>query len=233
MRSSSDMCSYACKLLTPVCYNSLMNKKSILPVVSWALAVLVMALAGIVWADKRIDGRGLTGYGLFPLFGLGAFGIMWTHYVLGSLRRCMGLSKNENKTYYTASGVVVLFMILMHPGILMAQLYKDGFGLPPQSYLTAYVGSKLLILLGTISLIIFLLFECKRRFGGKPWWRYVEWIQIAAMVLVFIHGLGLGRELSVGWYRVVWYLYGFSLTMSVAYNYWYDSRQEGVDDAKI
>lgn len=201
-----------------------MNNKVIVKGCSWVLAILVLVAALAVWAEERLNGGRLTSYDLFPLMGLGAFSLMWTHYVLGSLRRSLGVAAKENKHYSKFSSLVVLILILLHPGILITQLYKDGFGLPPQSYLGVYAEAKLALAFGSISLVIFLLFELHRKFKNRSWWKYIDYLQIIAMGLIFVHGLSLGRELSVGWYRTVWYLYGFSLIAAILYNYWYDKR---------
>lgn len=207
-----------------VCYNKHMNNKTTLRVCSWGLGLFVVALATVVWAGERLDGGSLTTYDVFPLLGLAAFSLMWTHYVLGSLRRLLGVSAKENKLYSAISSYLVLAFILLHPGLLIFQLYKDGFGLPPQSYLEVYGAMKFAIGLGSISLLIFLLFELKRRFQKKSWWKYIDWAQVVAMTMIFYHGLSLGRELSVSWYKAVWYAYGVSLIAAVVYNYWYDKR---------
>lgn len=204
-----------------------MNNKTIVQTCSWLLGAIVLLLAGAVWASERLNGSTFTAYDLFPLLGLSAFSLMWTHYVLGALRRHLGVPATVNKTYFAISSVVVLLLIILHPGILIAQLYKDGFGLPPHSYLSVYSGMEFALALGTTSLIIFLLFEFKKRWGAKAWWRYVEYAQIAAMGFIFYHGLTLGRELSVDWYRTVWYLYGVTLVAAVLYNYWYDRKTIG------
>lgn len=201
-----------------------MSNKKLLKMCSWALGILVLLLALAVWVGQRFNKGSVTAYDLFPLLGLGAFSLMWTHYVLGSLRRRLGVSSGENKMYSHVSGWVVLALILLHPGILIYQLYKDGFGLPPKSYLTVYAETsmKVAIGIGTISLIIFLAFELKKKFAKKSWWRFIEYAQVVAMGLIFMHGLSLGRELGVLWYKLVWIFYGISLISAVVFNYWYD-----------
>lgn len=200
-----------------------MNNKSLLKIYSWVLAAAVTVLAVGVWAGERLGGS-ITAYTIFPLLGLVAFSLMWTHYVLGSTRRLMKVDLKENKQYFKITGFIVLFLILLHPGILIATLYRDGFGLPPNSYLTVYAepAMKGAIMLGTISLLIFLAYELHGKFKNKSWWKYVEYLQILAMFFIFYHGLTLGRELSIGWYKTVWYLYGVSLLAAVIFNYWYD-----------
>lgn len=211
-----------------------MSKENIVKSCSWILAGVVLLLALTVWAGERLDGGRLTAYEVFPLLGLGAFSIMWTHYVLGVVRRKLGVEGRANKTYFKISSTVVLTLILLHPGLLIFQLNRDGFGLPPQSYLQVYgePAMKGAIMLGTISLLIFLAFELHRKFRKKSWWKYIDYAQIVAMFLIFYHGLTLGRELSVGWYKAVWYGYGLSLLAATLYNYWYDRRAKGGNNAR-
>jgi len=202
-----------------------MSNKSIVQICSWLLAGLVTLLAVAAWMAQARRG-GLTAYTVFPLLGLLAFSLMWTHYLLGVLRRLLGVEAAANSTYFKLSGIVVLLLILLHPGLLIAALYKDGFGLPPESYFSIY-GEPVMkgaIMLGTASLFIFLAFELKNRFKGKSWWKYVDYAQVLAMFLIFYHGLTLGGELAGGWYRTAWYAYGFSLFSAILFNYWYDRK---------
>lgn len=205
-----------------------MSKKNILKMCSWVLAGLVMLLAVLVWAGERFGGPRLSVYDWFPLLGLLAFSLMWTHYILGSLRRYLNLGKDDNKLYMKTTGIFVLILILLHPGLLNFQLVSDGLGLPPGSYQATYPQTvQGAITLGTIGLLIFLVFELKKWFGKKTWWRFVEYGQIIAMVLIFYHGLTLGRELTVPWYRMIWIFYGVSFLLSIGYNYWQDKLSKG------
>ncbi len=197
-----------------------------LKIFSWGLVAAVTTLALTVWLQENLDGKGVTTYDVFPLLGLLAFSIMWTHYIAGSIRRLYGIEARENRVYLKYSSTAVLALILLHPGLLIFQLYQDGFGLPPKSYLTVYgeTGMKIAILLGTIGFIIFLSYELRKKFYKKSWWKYINWAQVVAMFLIFYHGLTLGGELSVAWYRVVWFLYGVSFLSAISYNYWYDRK---------
>lgn len=203
-----------------------MNTKIVLKTCSWLLAIVVTGFACVVWAGERLSGNSLSLYDLFPLLGLLAFSLMWTHYILGSLRRCLKLSAHENKLYMKLTNIAVLMLIVLHPGLLILQLYKDGLGLPPNSYLQVYTGPVVrgALVLGTIALIIFILFESKKWLQKTKWWKFVEYAQILAMIFIFYHGLTLGRELSVEWYRVTWWCYGASFLGALIYNYRYDIR---------
>lgn len=199
------------------------NTKKYVQYISWITGILAVSLALIAWGSERLGGK-MTVYSFFPLLGILAFSLMWSHYMAGAYRRLAGLEASVNKLYMKITSAVVLGLILLHPGLLIFQLYRDGFGLPPKSYLTVYgaVGMKLALMFGTISFIIFLLFDLKKRFYKKSWWKYIETAQILAMFFIFYHGLTLGRELSIPWYRGVWFFYGLSLISAVSYNYWYD-----------
>ncbi len=192
----------------------------------WILGVIVVVLAVTVWAGVRlVDGDELTVYSIFPLLGLIAFSLMWTHYIHGALRRLAGKDKPDKNAYWYVSSVVVLACILLHPALLSFGLWRDGLGLPPLSYMTAYESMQLAIILGSMSLTIFLAFELHRWFSNKKWWRYVEGAQLVAMLAVFVHALSLGGELNVGWYMAVWWVYGVTLVGAHMYNYTYDKQR--------
>jgi hypothetical protein len=194
---------------------------------AWVLVTLTSLFALAVWIQSFFGSVRLTGYTVFPLLGLLAFSLMWTHYIVGTLRRLAGVKKKELKAYYAATSWVVLFCILLHPALLILQLWKDGYGLPPNSYLENYVAptGKFAVLLGSVSLMIFLAFELKKMFDTKPWWKLVEYAQILAMVAIFYHALQLGGELDVLWYRAIWFCYGITFVASVIYNNMFDKKE--------
>ncbi|HET6924559.1 MAG TPA: DUF2127 domain-containing protein [Candidatus Saccharimonadales bacterium] len=196
------------------------------PTLPWTIAVIVSALAFYVWGSS-LEWRfaGLSPYQLFPLFGLLAFSLMWGHYVVGMLCRLF-LDRGKLDDYFRLTGYAVLVLILLHPGILVYQRFRDGFGLPPHSYET-YVAPGLawVTLLGTVSLLIFLAFELHRWFKDASWWKYVAAAGDLAMLAVFYHGLELGTHTHVQWFRVVWYFYGVTLVGCLLYKYWFILRK--------
>lgn len=188
-----------------------------LPLIAWALGGVVSALALLAWGN----GLGwqlsaLTPYSLFPLFGLLAFSLMWTHYILLALR--VYTDAPGVPLYAAVTQRIVLFSLFAHPGILVFMLYRDGFGLPPGSY-TAYVGDRLVgyALLGTVAWLAFIAYEFKRWFTERPWWRWVLAANAVAMIAIIIHALHLGGDLQSGWYRTTWYVYEALLLLAYAY----------------
>lgn len=195
------------------------NKKTV-QAIAWSLSAFVTLLAIIVWGNSLSwHFSGLSVYQLFPVFGLTAYSIMWSHYVISFLNKTIYKSV-ELGDYYKVTGYAVLLAIVLHPGLLAYQRFKDGFGLPIGSY-TSYVqaSSKWIVLLGEVSLLIFLAFEFQRKFKDKTWWKYVVFANDAAMIGIFYHGLRLGSNLTTGWFKIVWLFYGLSLISILIYTY--------------
>lgn len=197
-----------------------MNSKQ-LQIAAWALSALATSASFIAWGQLYNWRLGsLTTYQYFPLLGLVAFSLMWSHYIAAALRRHSGIDGAILKSYFEATSAVVLVAILLHPGLLIWKLWQSGSGLPPSS-LKAYVGEALYVtvLLGGIALTAFLAYELRRYLGGRSWWRWVQYASDAAMFLIFYHGLRLGSHLQSGWFRYVWYFYGVTLILSLVYMY--------------
>ncbi len=199
--------------------------------VQWGLVALTVVLGLGVWAVDNFPLDNLGLYDVFPLLGLLAFGVMWTHFIGGALRRWLGVeTRHEKSMYMTISMGVVLGLIVFHPVLLWIGLWLDGLGLPPMSYVTAYKSQLLAVLLGTVGLCIFLAFELKRWFEKARWWRAVEYLQVAGMVAIFFHALTLGGELRHPWYEVVWWLYGVTLVAATVYTEVYDKQRRRVGE---
>ena len=196
-------------------------------VVAWGLVTLVLMLAVLVWSQIRLTGDHVTIYDIFPVLGLSAFSIMWCHYVVGAFAKYFNSEKSSGLVYfYKITEIIVLVLLLLHPGLLIVNLWFDGFGLPPFSYLQAYPGMVhgFALLLGSISLLAFLAFEFHRKFGQRPWWKYVDYASMVAMIAIFFHALLLGGELAVVWFKVVWLFYGVTLIGAIIYGFQQNRR---------
>lgn len=188
---------------------------------AWGLTVLVVMLAFISWGQgHQWHLASLSSYNLFPIFGLTAFSIMWAHYIVAALRLHYNVDKGVTKSYFEITSLIVLACILLHPGILIVQLFRDGAGLPPESYLH-YVRPSLkwAVLLGSASFAIFIGYEFHRIYDKKPWWKYMQYASDVAMFLIVIHSLSLGNDLGPGWFRGVWIFYTVSLVAALVYMY--------------
>jgi len=187
----------------------------VLQLAAWLLSVVVSGLAVFVWGhDNGWQIFSFNAYQFFPVLGLLAFSLMWTHYVMGAARELAKLPKSVLAQWFRYTGYVVLVAICLHPGLLIYQRFRDGYGLPPGSY-ESYVAHGLgwITLLGTASLCVFLAFELHRFFRQKVWWHYVADSSDIAMLAIFYHSLRLGSQLMADpWFRAIWWFYGLSLT---------------------
>lgn len=197
---------------------------------SWMIVLAVVAISFMAWG-QNIGWRlsSLTIYKIFPLLGLLAFSLMWTHYITGAVRRLFGVDKESLKSYFSLTGIAVLFLIILHPGLLIFQLWNDGLGLPPGSVIENYVAptAKFAVILGIVSWLVFLSFELRHKIAKYSWWKIVDYAQILAMAAIFIHGLQLGGTLQINWYRIVWNFYGATLVIAVCYTYFLNASKEG------
>ena len=205
-----------------------MKRATMISVLAWSLAGLVSLLAFVAWGQNfawQFDAW--SSYLLFPLFGLLAFSLMWTHYIAGAIRRLAKVGKSSIQSQLTITGYAVLALILLHPGLLIWQLWRDGKGLPPESYLN-YVGMGLkgAVILGSVSLLVFLAYELRPWFHDRKWWPWIPLAGNVAMLAIFVHGLRLGSQTQAGWYHFVWLFYGVTLVAALAVIYYVDTKEE-------
>jgi len=196
--------------------------QKIVRLVSWGTAIIAVLVFKAFWVDAYgWSFWPIENYRIFPFFGVLAFGLMWSHYMTAASRILLKVDKRAVKDYFEITSLVVLFAILLHPGLLIWQLWRDGFGLPPQSYLENYLSPSLkwAAMLGMISFVIFVAYEFRRKFQTKSWWKYVQMASDLAMVFIFIHALKLGRNLQSGWPVLVWYGYGLTTLVALGYIY--------------
>ncbi len=199
-----------------------MSTERKLQLFAWALSLAVVVIAVVAWGNSITwNLKSLEPLLVFPLLGLVAFSLMWSHYIASVARQLLKLDKAVLKQYVNITSWFVLVAILLHPGLLVYGLYRRGFGLPPGSYLHHYVapGAAWATIIGLISLTIFLIYELRRRYETAPWWQYIAILTDAAMLAIFAHSLTLGALLQTGWLRWVWYFYGLTLVLSLGYIY--------------
>ncbi len=190
--------------------------------IAWGISSISSLLAIIVWGVSSHWHLSFQAYSLFPLLGLLAFSLMWAHYIASFIRSVMNVDQSVLSDYFQITSMIVLALLFLHPGILIFQRFRDGYGLPPHSY-ESYVAPGLgwVTLLGTVSWLAFMAFEFRHKFGDRSWWKYVLVAGDAAMLAIVYHGLRIGDHLQMGWYKDVWLGYGLVLVLILGYNYYY------------
>jgi hypothetical protein len=196
-----------------------MDRKKLVINFAWAISAVSLLITLLAWLSSfDWDIPMFSPYVFFPLFGLIAFSLMWSHYIASVVRQFFNVEKAALKTYFETTSLIVLIAIFLHPGLLMWQLWRDGSGLPPGSvYDFVAPGLQWVTTLGIVSLCVFLAYELRRFYDKKPWWKYVGYATDVAMVAIFYHGLRLGGQLSSGWFRIIWIFYGITLALSLIY----------------
>lgn len=180
---------------------------------AWLLLALAITVPFIEWGSSLgWSFEALTLYSVFPLLGLWAWSVMWTHYAYGAVLIADGKAKKD-KLYKKISGWFVLAALLMHPGLLALARFQSQDILPPESYYS-YVGQGLAIYItfGFIAINAFLVFEILERLRHKQivqrYWKWVSLSQVVAMTLIFVHGLAIGQHLQSGWFQFYWIVLG-------------------------
>ncbi len=190
--------------------------------VAWGLALAVSVVAVVSWAQhKSWQLTGLSSYEIFPVFGLLAFSLMWCHYIVGGIKAGFNIQDTKvDKRYFAVTAAVVLAALLIHPTLLLFQLWRDGFGLPPGSY-KAYVapGAIWAVYLGTVCWLAFMAFELRHWCSEKKWWKYVTYANDIAIWGIYIHGLKLGADVAAPWLAQVWIFYGLALAAAFVATY--------------
>ncbi len=202
--------------------------------VPWLLGGSVSLVVFVAWAaglDWRLST--VTILSLFPLLGLLAWGLMWTHYSVGLLVSSFPSLKGS-ASYRNASRYAVLGLILLHPGLLIWNQWKVNDVLPPGS-IYSYVASSLkgYVFFGSLSLLILLSFEIFDRYRNSPTvrskWFFVSLAQMFAMTLLFAHAIALGGTLQQDWFLFFWVCLGVTLIPAfyvVGASDWYYSRSK-------
>jgi hypothetical protein len=179
---------------------------------TWTIFTAALLVPTAVWANNI--GWSLSSvslYSFFPLLGLIAWMMMWTHYASGAFRITNAGLKKPNH-YSKVSNYIVLAAIVLHPGLLALAAFQASGALPPFSLYDYRSDLMLAVLLGTVGWFIFISYEYFSRAKNKPWVKKlgpaISISQSLAMILIFIHGLQLGADLGGGWFRGLWIVYG-------------------------
>lgn len=195
-------------------------------VFAWGLSVLVAILAMLAWYQSLLVPLGKLGiYDVFPLFGILAFSIMWSHYMVSALRARLNFDREKLNAYYSITVAVVLGAILLHPGLLTWQFWQDGGGLLVFNYVAPDL--RFYVIIAEVALLAFLAYEFHRWFKDYSWWHWVERASDVAMIIILIHGFKLGGDILPDWFVALWFFYGAALIAAILYSAKLRYRQTG------
>lgn len=201
-----------------------MKQSQVVPF-AWVLSGIVVIVSVTAWQQSLLvpfDQLGV--YDVFPLFGVLAFSLMWAHYMVGVAVRQTDFDRTRLRSYMTISSLAVLLALLLHPGLLTYQMWRDGLGLPI-NYVAP--GLAVFVVIGQIALLMFLAYEFRRLYEGRSWWHYIERASDVAMILILIHGYRLSQSLYPDWFTVLWIFYGITFFLAIAHSTAYRRRTTG------
>lgn len=201
-------------------------------VTPWILGIMVIIIGYIAAYPQLTPSTSLLDfYTLFPLLGIWAWSLMWTHFVIGEIRR-LNPTLPKHMPYHHVSSILVLTFILAHPFLLAIAQYQNGQGLPLGSYY-AYAGRgyEWVIWIAALALTTFLSYEVLIRIKERPvvkkYWWFVNISQSAAMLLIFWHALTIGHNLvDPGWFRTYWITLGIILIPTLLHTHYQDWKDQ-------
>lgn len=174
----------------------------------------LLATACIAWAEP-FEGKlwPMSPYALTPLVDMLAFTLVCVFGMVHLVRTRLG-------RYGTVVARVVtgmtLLAIVLHPGLLFWQLWRDGYGLPPLSYLHFYTDDQLIgVSIGTAgyaltgAVLVWYLWRQQRLTYGPML------VLVAGGAGMFWYSLLINVFVQESWFATVWVGYGilFALTM--------------------
>ena len=198
------------------CYDKAMLRRNFV-VFAWGLSLLVAILAVTAWHQSLLvplDKLGI--YDVFPLFGILAFSVMWSHYMVSALRAKLNFDREKLNTYYGVTVAVVLGAILLHPGLLVWQFWQDGGGWLVFNYVAPDL--RLYVIIAEVAWLAFIAYELHRWYSDRSWWHWVERASDVAMLTILVHGYKMGQDILPGWFIALWYFFGATLIGAIVYS---------------
>lgn len=182
-----------------------------LVIISATLAVIVPIFAhirNVSWGDSSLL------IGIFPIFGLLAFALLWLHVISGVFEEWLR-KKFEFDSFVHWTALVILASIILHPLLLLIFVRFDVVSLFSHSPFAVSLGFSGLILLLTYDIGKIL----KRYEFFTKNWSAILIISTIGFILTFFHSLMLGSDLQSGFMRMLWIFYGVTAIIATIYTY--------------
>jgi hypothetical protein len=151
---------------------------------------------------------------IFPILGLIAFILLWTHIALGVFEPWFR-SRINFDAYVRYTALIILACIILHPLLLLIAIKFD------LNILFSY--GRPYIWLGIIGWLLLITYDIgkvlqKHDFFARNWPKILL-ISTAGFFLIFFHSLHLGEDIQSGPLRGLWILFGVTAAASTLYTY--------------
>lgn len=190
----------------------------ILVIIGATLAValpIIVHIRNVSWQDSSLL------IGIFPIFGLLAFTLLWLHSISGVFEEWLR-EKFDFDAFVHWSAWVILVSIILHPLLLLI--------LVDFQFLAIFEGHVLEIGLGLAGLILLLTYDVgkslkKYEFFSRNWTKILV-VSNLGFILTFFHSLMIGSDLQTGFMRYLWIFYGVTAMASIVYTYGFKLRSK-------
>jgi len=153
---------------------------------------------------------------LFPALGLAAFSIMWLHVVGGALKERIKKYLDFQR-FINHSSVAVLFLIFLHPFLLLTAIGFKNIGVLFQFNEPKYIW------IAIVAWFVLVGYDVLKRFKSRNFfakhWEAVKLISTLGFFLALFHSFGIGSDLQAGPLRYVWIFYGVTAAIAATYTY--------------
>lgn len=164
--------------------------------------------------------------GLFPLFGLYAFFLIWTQIMVGSNMGWLRRLFPGVLTWHRTEGLVAFVFAMIHPLLLVVGEGLDRYF----SYSFVAPDKRIYVWLGYVQLILLTVAVLSALLRRQRWWarhwRKVHILNYVVFALVVIHSWNLGSDTRgtlftyVIYFFVVTYLVSLALRLRRAFKVW-------------
>lgn len=176
-----------------------------------ALAVILPLAAhirNVSWGDSPLLA------GIFPLFGLLAFTLLWLHAISGVFEEWLR-ERFDFDAFVHWTSIAILVSILLHPLLLLILVRFD--------FLAIFAGHALAISLGLAGLVLLLTYDVGKALKRYDYfnrnWRGILIVSTIGFILTFFHSLLIGEDLQGGFLRKLWLFYGITGIAATIYTY--------------
>jgi hypothetical protein len=185
-----------------------MTKKLIVLGATLAVAVPILVhIRNVDWGNSSLIA------GLFPIFGLLAFTLLWLHAISGVFEEWLR-ERFDFDTFVHYTALTILVSIILHPLLVLILLDFNILGI--------WAGGTG-IRLGIIGLFLLLTYDVGKMLKHRAFfsrnWNTILIVSNIGFILTFFHSLMLGSDLQSGWMRSLWIFYGVTAILALIYTY--------------
>lgn len=151
---------------------------------------------------------------LFPLLGIIAFFLLWTHSIIGVFEPWLR-KRMDVDAYVHWTSLTILASIVLHPLLLLISIKFD--------FVSLFSYNPLPITLGVVGFFLLITYDIGKALRSREFfsrnWNTILLVSTVGFILIFFHSLMLGSHLQAGPQRALWIFFGVTAILSTIYTY--------------